>query len=88
MRLIVAVVVYLVAMAASAQGYVTLPDGSTRYVPPGYELVVVKRGQGGLVRVSGADPIKVEDLPARPVADDADDCTADGELSLGSPPCE
>lgn len=85
MRLITALLL-LMAMSAQAQ-YLTLPDGTTRYVPPGYEIVVVKRGKGGLVRVSGAEPIKVEDLPTKPESQ-SEECTEEGELSLGAPPCE
>lgn len=76
----------LFSMSAGAQ-YLTLPDGSTRYVPAGYEVVVVKRAPGGLVRVSGAQEIKVEDLPKRPESN-SEECTEDGDLSLGAPPCK
>lgn len=80
--------VSLSSLHATAQGYVTLPDGTTRYVPSTHELVVVRKGTGGLVRVTGADAYPVEELPTRPVSEKPVECTPEGELTLGAPPCE
>lgn len=80
-------IVSTLALNTYAQKYITLPDGVTRYVPSTHEVVIVRKGPGGLVRVQGADPIKIKDLPVRPDPEDPVKCTPEGELSLGTPPC-
>jgi hypothetical protein len=81
-------ILFILFTTTTAQAqYLTLPDGTTRYIPPGYEVVVVKKGPGGLVRVEGADAKKVEDLPTLPESD-SQSCTPEGELSSGAPPCK